>query len=124
MSNLVDPSVRLALLGETRPVQLRTCISRQGVVFIWPVPLPAEDGRTNRWHETARTAAGIGENSWIRLVSNMSAGGYDVYEAQGAIPDPEWPDRSFRDLLEIAFGKDRLIDREDHPVIRQLLGAA
>jgi hypothetical protein len=29
-----------------------------------------------------------------------------------------------RDLLRIAFGDDRLVDREDHPVIRQLLGEA
>jgi hypothetical protein len=31
-------------------------ISRQGVVFLWPVPLPDEGGRRNAWGETAREA--------------------------------------------------------------------
>jgi hypothetical protein len=34
---------------------------------------------------------------------------------------PQWPDKTLRDLIEIAF-RYNLIDREDHPVIRELAG--
>jgi len=34
------PEIAVAIPGETRPVVLTTCISRQGNIFLWPVPLP------------------------------------------------------------------------------------
>jgi hypothetical protein len=58
---------------------------------------------------------------WIRMASNMTDGKYDVYEATGDIPDPEWPDMEFRDMLKIAFD-DRYIDSMDHPILKQLRG--
>ena len=121
---LVTPEVATAIPGEVKPVMLTTCISRQGVVFLWPVPLPSEDGRELAWHVTAREAAARAETKWVRMVANMSAGAYDVYEAPGEIADPNWPDHTFQKLLEVAFGNGRLIDREDHPVLKQLLGQA
>lgn len=48
----VRPEVAAAIPGETRPVMLTTCINRQGNVFLWPVPLPTEDGRQLAWHTT------------------------------------------------------------------------
>ena len=59
--------------------------------------------------------------SWVRVAANMSLGAYEVYEASGSIPDPEWPDVTFRVLLEIAF-KGRFIQSLDHPVIHRLQG--
>jgi hypothetical protein len=41
---------------------------------------------------------------------------------QAEIGKPNWPDVEFTKLLETAFGNGRLIDREDHPVLQQLLG--
>jgi len=119
---LVTPEVAAAIPGEVKPVILTTCISRQGVVFLWPVPLPSEDGRENAWHVTAREAAARDETKWVRMVANMSAGCYDIWEASGEIADPNWPDHAFQKLLEVAFGNGRLIDKEDHPVLKQLLG--
>ena len=37
-------------------------------------------------------------NSWIRVQANMAMGCYDVM-ASDHIPEPEWPDTTFRDLL-------------------------
>ena len=119
---LVTPEVASAIPGEVKPVILTTCISRQGVVFLWPVPLPIEDGRELAWHVTAREAAARAETNWVRMVANMSAGCYDIWEASGEIADPNWPDHAFQKLLEVAFGNGRLIDKEDHPVLKQLLG--
>ena len=36
---------------------LFTAINRTGVLFMWPVRVPAADGRTNEWHASAATAA-------------------------------------------------------------------
>src|SRR5262245_51356726 len=40
--------------GEVRQVELRVCVTSEGVPFLYPVPLPSEDGRRNGWHESAR----------------------------------------------------------------------
>src|SRR5215207_3238467 len=46
---LVTPEMRVALLGEARPVLLAPAISRLGLMFVWPVSLPGEDGRRSPW---------------------------------------------------------------------------
>ena len=120
----VIPDVAWAIPGETRPVTLTTSINRQGNIFLWPVPLPSTDGRTLAWHITARAAAERAEEKWVRVVANMAAAAYDVWTAEANIADPAWTDHTFQKLLEIAFGNGRLIDREDHPVLQQLLGRA
>jgi hypothetical protein len=98
-----------------------TAINRQGVLFLWPVVLPGPDGKTLDWHRSALEAATVASRSWVRVLANMSLGAYDVHQASGDLPDPEWPDTSFRDILAIAF-KDRRIDSLDHPVLRKLRG--
>ena len=118
---LVRPDVAPALAGDVRPVELRVYITRQRVVGLWPVPLPTEDGRTNSWHNSAREIAQHAERKWCRMKANRALGSYDLYTSDH-IPDPDWPDHDFKRLLEVAFGNGHLIDREDHPVIRQLLG--
>jgi hypothetical protein len=120
---LVTPGAVSILSGELRFVEMRLCKNRQGALFLWPLPLPDADGRINSWHESAREAAELAKNSWVRMVANMSAGGYDVYKATGSIPDPEWPKMTFQELLELAFKGGKLIDSEDHPVVKQLYGA-
>jgi hypothetical protein len=51
----------------------------------------------------------------------MALGAYDVFEATATLPEPQWPDQSFQELLKVGF-KDRQIDSLDHPVIRKLRG--
>jgi hypothetical protein len=58
---------------------------------------------------------------WTRIVADMSLGGYQPYIAAGDLPDPEWPEQTFAELLHIAFGAF-YVDRPDHPVIRRLRG--
>ena len=100
---------------------LYTTINRQGVVFLWPVPLPAADGRFNEWHRSAQEAAERAMHRWIRIKANMALGANEVFEAPGSIPDPEWPGHSFQELLRIGF-RDKLIENLDHPVLKRLRG--
>jgi len=118
---LVDPVIWPELPGEIVPKVLFTTINRQGVVFLWPVRLPGEDGRHDAWNQSALEAATLATTQWVRVVANMSLGAYEVFEATGNLPEPEWPDIGFKELLEIAF-KDKFIQSLDHPVIRSLRG--
>jgi hypothetical protein len=119
---LVTPDVAHVLHEEIRMVELRLCVTRSGTLFLWPVPLPTEDGRANAWGETARKAAEIAEKSWIRMSANMSAGAYDIFLAPPGLADPTWPEEALSKILEVAFGVGRLIDSGDHPVIKRLQG--
>jgi hypothetical protein len=113
-----------ALTGEFVTKTLFTTVNRQGTVFFWPVRLPLPDGKNLDWWRSGREAAELAMKSWIRVRANMNLGAYDIFEADGnnKIPDPQWPDLSFWDLIKIAF-RDHLITSLDHPVIERLRGA-
>lgn len=100
-------------------------ISRQGTLFVWAVPVPAADGRgrNNAWHTTGRDAAVLATTQWVRISANMALGAYDVSVATVQLPEPEWTDKSFNDILRIAF-RDRVIETVEHPVIQRLLHGA
>lgn len=119
--DLVDRRMWNSLSGEIRPVQLVTAITRQETVIIWPIKLPAEDGRSNLWAHTARQAAEQAKSVWTRMRWDTSLGAYRIYKAQGDLSEPSWPEQSFGDLLEIAF-RECTIDSEKHLVVRQLRG--
>jgi hypothetical protein len=118
---LIDPCMMDELHGDWEPVRIVTAISRQGLLTLWPLKLPKEDGRTNPWHASALEAATIAEKKWIRLTANMSLGAYDVFQASGDLGEPEWPELSFKEMLEIAF-KDNFIDSPDHTFVKKLRG--
>ena len=118
---LVAPALSQALHDEFTPAIIFTAINRQGVLFLWPVKLPGPDGKENEWHRSAREAAEKAGNSWVRIKANMSLGAYDLVEAIADLPEPEWPDVSFQEILRIAF-RERFVDHPDHPLISRLRG--
>lgn len=120
---LVTPQMLPTMLGEAYPALLLPTVTTQGVRFVWPVRLPMDDGRRNDWHATALQAAELARERWIRVTADMSLGAYRLYHPEGEFPDPTWPEQSLNDLLRLAF-RDRVIDREDHPVVRRLRGRA
>jgi hypothetical protein len=118
---LIAPELWNELPGEIIPKIFLTGMTRQGVLFLWPIRLPNADGRHDNWNRSALEAAELAKRKWVKVVSNMSLGGYEVYEATGDLPDPEWPDLSFEEIMRVAF-KDRYIQTMDHLVIRRLNG--
>lgn len=120
---LVLPHMRAALLGDARPVLLVPVITRQGVFKFYPLKLPLDDGRPNAWFESAREAIELSKQRWACMKPDTALGAYRVLQAVGDIPDPVWPDKRPNELLEIAF-RGRIIDGEDHPLVRRLRGAA
>lgn len=123
-SYFVMPDAQGLLPGHLKPVLLAVCMSRQNTVFLWPVPLPHDEGSGGgfrAWGETARQAAKIAEQCWIRMQADLHLGAYRLHKAEGVLPEPAWPEKSLSELLKIAFG-GKVIDSPDHPVIRKMRG--
>jgi hypothetical protein len=118
---LVTPNMAQGLPGEFSAVTLFTTINRQGTVHLWPVKLPASDGRHNEWHRSAAEAAERAMKNWVRVTASMSLGGYEIFEASAELPEAAWPEFSFQEILKIAF-RDRIVDRPDHPLVQKLKG--
>jgi hypothetical protein len=109
------------LLGDfARPVLLHLCMTRQGTLFLFPVKL-STDGSGNQWNATARDGAQRARTYWLSIRANRQSQGYDVYLAEGQIPEPEWPELTVPEILKLAFG-DRVILTGNHPVIHKLRG--
>ena len=96
-------------------------ISRQNVLFLWPVRLPNPDGRHDSWNTSAIEAAKLAEDDWVRVASNMHLQAYEVSQSVGLIAEPIWPSIDFEKILEIAF-KGRYIADLQHPTLRRLRG--
>lgn len=116
---LVAPALRDELASEVRPAVLFCAINRQKVPLLWRCWLPGIDGRANRWTDTLLDAARLAERAWVTV--KAGSGDYEIQEARGQLPEPEWPDWSLREWVRLAF-QDRHIATIDHPVLRALRG--
>jgi len=113
-----------SLLGSlVRAVELYTVIDRQNNLSLVPVPLPGAKGVRNSWHESRLQAVIRARSVWLRISSNDATKGYDIFEATASLPEPNWPDITLDELLEIAF-RGRILATGDHPVVQEKLGGA
>ena len=92
------------------------CVDGGGQIFVWPV---AAVGSDNQWHRSARKAVEEARSKWIRMIPANA--GYRIFHPTSPMPEPEWPDTPFGELLDSAF-EGRVIDSMDHPVIEYLAG--
>ncbi|WP_143198242.1 hypothetical protein [Bradyrhizobium sp. AS23.2] len=117
----VAPNMMSAMLGETTPVILVTAINRQKVSFLWPIKVANDNSSGNAWQDSAQQGCEVAKKTWVRLVADMSLGAYRIWAAQGDLSEPEWRPEPLNELLEIAF-RGRVIENDDHPVVRRLRG--
>jgi hypothetical protein len=120
---IVARGVVAELATEIVSMSLFTAVNRQGVCFLWPVRLPSADGRQQEWHRSAREAAEMAVNRWVRTKANRSLGAYEIHVAEGVMAEPVWPDVDFAGLIKLAF-RDRIVDSLEHPVVKRLRGLA
>lgn len=118
---IVAPEMREHLIGDLSYCQLHLGITRQGTLIVVPVKVPGEGEKSTPWHETARQAVQMAKTSWMRMSADMSLGAYRLYRAEGDLAEPKWPNKTFGEILEVAF-KGKVIDNENHPVIQRLRG--
>ena len=114
---LVSPELWPQLEGELKTVSLFLVMTIKGAVILWPTLLSS----SNTWNDSALVGAKYAMADWIRLKSNKDTRCYDVWKANGKLPDPEWPDKTFGEILELAF-EDKTIESMDHDVIQRLFG--
>ena len=117
----IAPHIRPMMIAGTAVKLLTLTVNQAGVAFIWPVPCLDDATRRNAWNESSRAAFHRAQVEWVKLVGDRVAGQYRVYIAEGELPKPRFPDKPFTELLAIAFG-NRLIDSEDHYIIRAQRG--
>lgn len=118
---LVDRPLWDCMPVDLVPKVLYGAITKTGNPFLWPVRLAGPDGKLSSWSQSAFTAVQMAKESWIRVVANMGIGGYDIFQATGNLPEPEWPNITMNELIQIAF-RNRFITSLDHAVIKKLKG--
>jgi hypothetical protein len=119
---LVDRSLLPVLGDEVATVTLFTCIDRSGNLFLTPARIPSSDGRANEWHISYLRCLELAMEDWIRVQADLRLGGYHAFTAAAKLPEPQWPDATFKKILGVAF-RDRFIRDLDHLVIRKLRGS-
>ena len=119
-SYIVTKAVLAEVLQLAKAYRLVLAVDRLGTPFIWPLALPDPE-RPNAWHLSAMEADNAAQQHWVRIQSNQALGAYEVYEAQGELTDPVWPEESWQKLVHVAF-KGKIIDTHDHIVLQKLRG--
>jgi hypothetical protein len=115
----VDPNMRKALRdvqAGMRKVVLVPYVNRRGTVFFWPITTTDKGD----WHSTAMKIVHMARERWLRVGSDQAASAYVAYVAKQSYGEPEWPEKSLSELLEIAFGS-RYIDSPDHSTVKDIL---
>jgi hypothetical protein len=106
---------------ELRVVQLVLCRTLSGALFLWPLPVADGNGPVRPHVKSARAVAQKATTTWVRMRWRRTDNSYYMLTAESVQTEPEWPDRTFIELLELAFG-DKIIEDKDHPVILELRG--
>lgn len=104
------------LADDARYAILYLAISSTGRLFWWHVKIAA-NSRRNHWAESALKAIEAAKGKWIRVIPAHE--GYEIREARARMSEPQWPDMSRNEIIQLAF-EDRIIDSMEHPVAQRL----
>jgi hypothetical protein len=109
-------------IPEARPVTIVTVVHRDGSPRLWPIKFPRDGERDNEAWATARAAAKVGMDRWVKLVWVKRS--YLTRDASpGYAPDPDFTKPpQFNELVRLAFGDHGIIRDTAHPIYRELFG--
>jgi hypothetical protein len=99
----------------TKVFGLAFIVDAQGSPAFWVLNL----SDTSDWGKSARVIVEELKEDWGMVCSDD--GCYVLERPADDLGEPAWPDESPQEWLKKAF-KDRIIDSEDHPEIKKLLG--
>jgi hypothetical protein len=110
-------------IEEARRCTLVTVIYRDGSPRLWPLKQPKDGERDNEAWSSARKAARNAMDKWVKLFWQRRA--YLTRDAlPGYAPDPDWTKLPpYNELVRLAFGEHGIIRDDNHPIVRELLGA-
>jgi len=91
-------------------------------VQIWPVPVLGQQKRDDHktW-KSCRSAFELSREQWVQLTWSEETQDFTVETAEGITHQPNWPNKTFEELLKIGFA-EKILDNEDHDYVRQLRG--
>jgi hypothetical protein len=116
----IDPTLRKKLREADigmRKVVLVPYVNRRGTLFLWAITT-TEKGD---WHNSAMKIVHIARERWVRVGSDRDRSCYVAYVATRSYGDPEFPDRTLSEMLDIAFS-GKYIDNLDHSAVKDLIG--
>lgn len=116
---LVNPCLWSELGQELVPKVFYCYMNTKGVLRLWPVRVPGEDGKLDTWSLSAHKAAELAKEYWVRVAPNKSLGAYEVFHPLGDLDEPDWPKLTMQQIVDVAF-EHRRIDSMDHPLVRGL----
>ena len=115
---LVPRELWPALGAALVPVCLRAWTNPTGRLAVWPIGLPSLEGGPEVAIRSACIVAELAEMKWCCLRNSPDVSGVILSTRRDGLPEPEWPDVPFIDIVELAF-RGRLITSLEHPVVRQ-----
>jgi hypothetical protein len=121
-SYLVDEAVQYLLGDRVQNNYGVLTLTKQGSLFLWCSPLEDDQGNWNAWHQSAHDMKEVAADAWVKIQGNKQINGYEPVDPLVPImQEPLFPDNlSWAEILHLAFRR-RLIESEDHPVIRRIL---
>ena len=110
-------------IEEARRCTLVTAVYRDGSPRLWALKLPKEGERDNEAWNSARSAARVAMEKWVKLIWQRR--GYLTRDAMpGYAPDPDWSKLPpFDELVKLAFGEHNVIRDKNHRMVLDLFGA-
>ena len=118
---IVAPTMR-GLIEGARPCTLVCVVYRDGSPRLWPIKFPKDGEKDNDAWISARAAAKLALDRWIRIV--WIARAYQTREAlPGYAPDPDLKKlQPWDELVERGFGAHGIIRDKTHPIYREQVG--
>ena len=118
-----DLAMRYLPSGRIQRFRLALASKPYDVFFLAIVPTKHPD---NSWNLSNQQACEQAKDKWV-IATSRKAEGVESYRVtyaknEDAFPEPKWPTQTFDEIIAAAFF-NRMIDSEDHPALRRLLGA-
>lgn len=107
------------LQGGLRAVILAPWLGSDNSIGIWAAPASSTAGS---WYDSGQEVLAVGRREWIRMQTDTKERRYRYFLPTKPVPDRDWPDLNFGEMLKRAFGS-RVVDTEDHELIRKLRNA-
>jgi hypothetical protein len=104
------------LQGGLRAVILAPWLGADGSLGLWAASASSAAGD---WYTSAQEVLEIGRKEWIRMQTDNKEKIYRYFRPKNPIPDRQWPELSFGEILKRAFGS-RVVTDENHELIRKL----
>lgn len=120
----VVPSVVASIRADVKLYMLYFGVTTSGMFFFWPIRRPDATGRTDSWTQSAKVAAALAKDNWIRMFFDEGhPGAFRVVRAVADKGEPIWPlGATLIDDLLLKAVADNCIDTVDHAVVVRLLG--